>query len=56
MGKSLFDIASLMGQFGSSGNMIKVLLLLDYASIARPKTASSLCLREVASCRRSWAV
>jgi len=37
MGKSLFDIASLMAQVGAGGGgMIKVLLLLAYASIAIP--------------------
>ncbi|TAN05225.1 MAG: hypothetical protein EPN38_11375 [Rhodanobacteraceae bacterium] len=37
MGKSLFDIASAMSRFGTSGGgMIKVLLLLGYASIALP--------------------
>lgn len=37
MGKSLFDIASLMSQWGSSGGgMIKVLLLAGYASIVLP--------------------
>lgn len=36
MGRSLFDIASLMSQFGAGGGMIKVLLLLGYASIAVP--------------------
>jgi hypothetical protein len=37
MGKSLFDIASLMSQMGGDGGgMIKVLLLLGYASIAVP--------------------
>lgn len=37
MGKSLFDIASLMAQVGAGGGgMIKVLLLLGYASIAIP--------------------
>lgn len=37
MGKSLFDIASLMSQMGvEGGGMIKVLLLLGYASIAVP--------------------
>jgi hypothetical protein len=37
MGKSLFDIASLMSQMGADGGgMIKVLLLLGYASIAVP--------------------
>lgn len=37
MGKSMFDIASLMSQMGAGGGgMIKVLLLLGYASIAIP--------------------
>lgn len=37
MGKSLFDIASLMSQMGASGgHMIKILLLLGYASIVLP--------------------
>jgi hypothetical protein len=37
MGKSLFDIASLMSQMGAEGGgMIKVLLLVGYASIAVP--------------------
>jgi hypothetical protein len=37
MGKSMFDIASLMSQMGADGGgMIKVLLLLGYASIAVP--------------------
>ncbi|MGH8191213.1 MAG: hypothetical protein ACREP2_07175 [Rhodanobacteraceae bacterium] len=37
MGKSMFDIASLMSQVGAGGGgMIKVLLLLGYASIAVP--------------------
>lgn len=37
MGKSLFDIASLMSQVGADGGgMIKILLLLAYASIAVP--------------------
>jgi len=37
LGKSLFDIASLMGQFGGGGGGgIKLLLLLAYASIAVP--------------------
>ncbi|MGH8190905.1 MAG: hypothetical protein ACREP2_05610 [Rhodanobacteraceae bacterium] len=37
MGKSMFDIASLMSQMGASGGqMIKILLLLGYASIAVP--------------------
>ncbi len=37
MGKSLFDVASAMGQFGAGGGgMVKVLLVLGYASIAVP--------------------
>ncbi len=36
MGKSLFDISSLMSQFGGGGGSIKALLLLGYASIATP--------------------
>jgi hypothetical protein len=37
IGKSLFDIASLMSQMGAGGGgMIKVLLLVGYASIAVP--------------------
>jgi hypothetical protein len=37
MGKSMFDTASLMSQMGADGGgMIKVLLLLGYASIAVP--------------------
>jgi hypothetical protein len=37
MGKSMFDIASLMSQMGANGGgMIKVLLMLGYASIAVP--------------------
>lgn len=37
MGKSLFDVASLMSQLGTEGGgMIKILLLLGYAGIAVP--------------------